>query len=307
MAQSLCLLLVIKSGHCSLSGASLQIIMPNVKLQLVLIAIVIGLVTAKQSKDENNDSFGCEHQTVRSQKATIPFCGQPLFEDPKEPHRATSFIFRPAKSDDHSPNHFKCLGPEPLRKYCCLPNRIKDPSVVTVFASRNTPKKKASCALPGQRGSGVQLPGQPSHATAHQSLLRTVMQLPQFLLVASAIPITFIFAKEHKSQSEDSFDCKHQMVKDREASVAFCGNPIFGNPKHPKSPTSFDRFAPANPAGRSPILYYSCIGNEPIYKYCCLPGTIPEHSVTKPSIQEVDNSCVRYKTDQDEPSTQNSF
>ncbi|KAH9450166.1 hypothetical protein Pst134EA_026875 [Puccinia striiformis f. sp. tritici] len=100
--------------------------MPNVKLQLVLIAIVIGLVTAKQSKDENNDSFGCEHQTVRSQKATIPFCGQPLFEDPKEPHRATSFIFRPAKSDDHSPNHFKCLGPEPLRKYCCLPNRIKD-------------------------------------------------------------------------------------------------------------------------------------------------------------------------------------
>ncbi|KAH9443074.1 hypothetical protein KEM48_010395 [Puccinia striiformis f. sp. tritici PST-130] len=126
LAQSLCLLLVIKSGHCSLSGASLQIIMPNVKLQLVLIAIVIGLVTAKQSKDENNDSFGCEHQTVRSQKATIPFCGQPLFEDPKEPHRATSFIFRPAKSDDHSPNHFKCLGPEPLRKYCCLPNRIKD-------------------------------------------------------------------------------------------------------------------------------------------------------------------------------------
>ncbi|KAA1122014.1 hypothetical protein PGTUg99_018409 [Puccinia graminis f. sp. tritici] len=90
---------------------------------LVIWAIAVGRAT---SKDHPNYLFDCSHQTVRSQPATVPFCGHPLFEDPKEPNRATAFTFLPAQADKSSPNHFKCLGSPTTRNYCCLPNQIKD-------------------------------------------------------------------------------------------------------------------------------------------------------------------------------------
>ncbi|POW00115.1 hypothetical protein PSHT_13237 [Puccinia striiformis] len=54
------------------------------------------------------------------------------------------------------------------------------------------------------------------------------------------------------------------------------------------------------------MLYYICIETAPIYNYCSLPGRILESSIPLPSIQEVDNSFICVKTNQDEPSTHDS-
>ncbi|EFP87114.2 hypothetical protein PGT21_011526 [Puccinia graminis f. sp. tritici] len=99
------------------------------------------------------------------------------------------------------------------------------------------------------------------------------MQLLQSLLVSAAILVGNIH-----SQSDGSFSCDHQIIDGKPATVAFCGHPNFNDHRKPKTPTSFSKFQPANPVGRSPVDHYTCVGIAPLLAYCCIPDTMGDVS-----------------------------
>ncbi|POV94663.1 hypothetical protein PSTT_16733 [Puccinia striiformis] len=143
-----------------------------------------------------------------------------------------------------------------------------------------------------------------SRSAQHFQQFKCTSQTRSPVLVSSAISLDSIFAVDLKIESEDGFKCEHRLISEATGGT-------------PNRPTQFigachlNRFPQCTPVVH-PLLQpdahqcFTIYALKPRRSTIIVVYLVEFLSIPLPSIQEVDKSFICVKTNQDEPSMQDS-